>query len=262
MLILVLFIFLIIYILIIDYYNYNVKELFYSENNKIHFLNRAESLDVLKNDYDNYFKSFYKLDYKSRHINNINEYKLLIDKSVEQFSDLEKDKIIKCAKSADNILEKISLNWFNGLKCSKINWNIICIKDKLYENGLPHTRGKYIIISKNDVNKYSFDKLTKTLIHEKVHIYQKMYKEDSQKYLEENNFTIYKYREETDNVRANPDTNNWIYKDKNGIIYSAKYINNNPESIESISYKPYNSQTYEHPFEKMAIYIEDYNEFI
>ena len=260
MLIFLLFIFLIIYVLIIDYYNYSYnKELFYDGNDKIHFLNNNESLDILKNDHDNYFKSFYKLDYKSRHINDINEYKLLINKSIDQFSDEEKDKITKCAHSADKILEKISLDWFNGVKCSKIDWNIICIKGKLYENGLPHTRGKYIIISKEDVDKYSLDKLTKTLIHEKVHIYQKIYKKDVEKYLKENNFIIYKNREESDNIRANPDTNNFIYKDKNGVIYSAKYINNNPKSIESISYKPYNSQSYEHPFEKMAIYIEYYN---
>jgi hypothetical protein len=235
----------------------------FTENNdklseNINFININDSLNILKNDNDNYFKSFYKLDYISRNINNINDYYLMINESVDSFSESEKDKIIKSIQIVDNKLKKIKFEWFDGNKCSNIPWNIICIKGKLYENGLPHTRNNYIIISKEDINNYSMEKLIKTLIHEKVHIYQKIYKDDTIIYLKKFNFIKYKYREENDNIRANPDIDKWIYKDKDGNIYSAKYINNNPKSIESIEYKPYNSQSYEHPYEKMAIYIENY----
>ena len=229
----------------------------YSYNN-IYFLNNNESLYILKYNNDNYFNSFYKLDYVSRNIKNINEYFSMIHNSVDEFTYDEKEKIIKCIQLADNKIKNISLEWFNGNKCLNIPWNIICIKGKLYENGLPHTRGNYIIISKKDVNEFSIEKLTKTFIHEKVHIYQKIYKDDVDKYLIHHNFSKYKYRTNNDNIRANPDIDKWIYKDKNGNIYCAKYINDNPKSIENIEYKPYNSQSYEHPFEKMAIFIENY----
>jgi hypothetical protein len=217
-----------------------------------------EASYVLKNDNDDYFKGFYKLDYISRNINNIHDYYSIIDDSVDNFSIDEKNKISKAIQLADNKIQKIYFDWFDGKKCIDIPWNLICIKGKLYENGLPHTRSNYIIISKKNIDNYSMDKLTKTLIHEKVHIYQKIYKEDCEKYLKEHNFKRYKYREENDNIRANPDIDKWIYKDGSDNIYSAKYTNNNPESIESIEYKPYNSQSYEHPYEKMAIYIENY----
>jgi hypothetical protein len=259
--IIILFLILFIYIFIIDYNKFKNKELFsdsYLNQNNINFLNIKDSLFILKNDDDNYFKSFYKLDYISRKISCIEDYYLSIDKSVDQFTNNEKNKIIKCTQYADNKLRKIYFDWFNGNKCSKIKWNMICIKGKLYENGLPHTRSNFIIISKDDVNNFSINKLTKTLIHEKVHIYQKIYKEDTEKYLNEYKFKKYKYREENSNIRANPDIDKWIYKDEFNNIYCAKYINNKPESIESIEYEPYNSQSYEHPFEKMAIYIENY----
>ena len=229
----------------------------YSSSN-IYFLDYNESVYILKYNNDNYFKSFYKLDYVSRNINNIEEYFNMIDKSIENFTYEEKDKIYKCIEIANNRIKNISLEWFDGKKCLNIPWNIICVKGKLYENGLPHTRGNYIIISKKDINDFSIEKLTKTLIHEKVHIYQKIYKEDAEKYLIKHNFTKYKYRTNNDKIRSNPDIDNWIYKDENGNIYSAKYVNDNPTSIENIEYKPYNSQSYEHPFEKMAIYIENY----
>jgi hypothetical protein len=112
--------------------------------------------------------------------------------------------------------------------------------------------------SKKDINEYSESKLTDTLIHEKVHIYQKIYKDDVEKYLNEYNFKILKKRDESDNIRSNPDLNNFIYKDNNNNIYKATY-ENNPKSIEDIVYSPINNQSYEHPFEKMAIFIENYN---
>ena len=52
------------------------------------------------------------------------------------------------------------------------------------------------------------------------------------------------------------DLDNWIYQDSSEKLYKAIY-NNNPNSIEDIEYYPVNKQSYEHPFEKMAIYIEN-----
>ena len=55
--------------------------------------------------------------------------------------------------------------------------------------------------------------------------------------------------------RANPDLDNWIYKDANNNIYKS-YYNDMPSSIEDIKYYPVNNQRFEHPYEKMAIEIE------
>ena len=153
-------------------------------------------------------------------------------------------------------IKNINLKWFNGYKASLIPWNLGCINGKLYENGLPHTRNDIILISNKDINKYNVNKLVKTLIHEKVHIYQKIYPNDCNIYIQTHNFTKLKIRNNNDNIRANPDLDNWIYKDKNEKIYKAEYNNKFPKSIEDITYYPLNSQSYEHPYEKMAIDIE------
>ena len=72
-----------------------------------------------------------------------------------------------------------------------------------------------------------------------------------------NNKKFYKVKRKTkyDNIRANPDLDNYIYKDENNVVYKAVY-NQNPTSIEDITYYPYNKQLYEHPNERMAIEFE------
>ena len=221
------------------------------------FLNESDLKNILKNNNDKYYNTFYKNDYFSRKIKDIREYHEKIDKSTTEFDTHHKKKIITSTKIIDNILNNIKLDYFDGRKANNIQWKIGCVSGKLYENGLPHTRDDIIIISKQDVQMFSDTKLTKTLLHEKIHLYQKVYPNDIDIYINKNNFTKYKKRTHADNIRANPDLDNWIYKDKDQNILKAVY-NENPSSIEDINYSPFNSQSFEHPYEKMAIELEEF----
>jgi hypothetical protein len=224
--------------------------------NQIFFLTKEELLTLLIDNKDNYYNRFYNHDFSARNINNIDQYKELIHHSVSEFHHYQKKKLKKSIQQADLFLSNLNLEWFKSKKNSKIEWIIGCVKGKLYENGLPHTRNNAIIISSEKVNEYDINRLTKTFIHERVHIYQKMYKEDISIFLLKNHFRIYKERSPNDNIRANPDLDNWIYIDNKNNIYRAVY-NKDPQSIEDILYSPYDEQSYEHPFEKMAIDIEN-----
>jgi len=250
------FFFIFIYILFYIINNYISKKYIEKFNDNIIFLNKYELLEILLNNEDKYYDSFFKNDFIARNINNIDEYKQLIKESVSNFNDAQINKIKKSIESADKYFSNLHLDWLDGNKMNNLKWIIGCIKGKSYEYGLPHTRNNVIIITCNERN------LTKTLIHEKVHIYQKYYKDDIEKYINQNKFIRIKKREFFDNIRANPDLDNWIYKDHENKIYKALY-NNNPESIEDINYIPINNQSYEHPYEKMAIEIENnYNMFL
>jgi hypothetical protein len=242
----------ILFVLINNFFKKKDNENF---NNKIVFLKGYELYKILKEDNDNYYKTFFDNDFYSRKIKNINEYIELIKSSPTDFNDSEKLKLTKCIKEADVFFENIFFEWFDGKKSVTIPWVLGIVKNKLYENGLPHTRNNIIIISKDNINDFTELKLTKTLIHEKVHIYQKIYKNEVITYLKKNNFIKYKKKSNLDNIRSNPDLDNWIYKDSNNNILKAVY-NNNPSSIEDIKYLPINNQSYEHPYEKMAIEIE------
>jgi hypothetical protein len=249
-------IFFIVLFFIINLYLKDKNKEYYIDN--ILFLNNDDLFEILSKNDDNYYKTFFLTDYKARNINTIEEYINYIKISVDNFSDYDKNKIEKCIKKANLFFEKIHFEWFDGKKANKIPWKIGCVSGKLYENGLPHTRLDVIIISKENIKNYTETKLINTLIHEKVHIYQKKYKNDIIIYLKNNHFVKLKEREKTDNIRSNPDLDNFIYIDSNKDVYKALY-NNNPSSIEDIIYYPINNQSYEHPFEKMAIFIEDIN---
>jgi hypothetical protein len=204
------------------------------------FLDKHELLDILLSDKDRYYKTFYPLDFKVRNVDSIKQYKENIKKSVCSFSNTKQQEIIKMTIKIDHFLSTLYSDFFDGYKASLIPWKIGCIKSDLYEDGLPHTRLDTIIINKNT------DLLT--LLHEKIHIYQKKYKKDTKKYL--SFFTKLKKREESDRIRANPDIDQWIYKDHKR-IYQTIYVKN-PKNIEDVrKYK------YEHPLEKMAEDIEN-----
>ena len=250
-----------IFLVMIIYFFYKNNE-YYENNNDIIFLNSNELFDFLSADYDNYYKTFLNYDFSTRNIKNIDDYIPKIKASVSDFTKLEKKKVTKSINYINSKLNNLILPYFNGNLVSKIPWKLGLIDGTLYENGYPHTRNDVIILSRNTINagnmENDIDKsFTQTLIHERIHVYQKMYPEYVKIYLSKNNFMKIKDRDINDNIRANPDINQTVYKDENGNIYKAIY-NNNPKTIGDINYASGSNQSFEHPYEKMAIEFEKY----
>ena len=252
-------IFIVLFFIILLFYYFNKilssNEYFDNQTN-IYFLNKNDLSSILIKDEDNYYKTFFGYDLYARNIKSIDEYEDRIKDSVVNLSEKEKNKLIKCCNIVDEKLKEINFEGFDGLKASNIMWKIGAIKGKSYENGLPHTRKYVIVLPIEKINLKTTKQLCTLLCHEKVHVYQKKYKEDIDKYLKKNDITILKQREEKDMVRANPDLDNYIYTNNNNIIYSAKYNSIKPSSIIDIEYNNDGTQSSEHPFEKMAIDIE------
>jgi len=240
-----------------DYYKSEKKEcIIYIENynnDKIIFLSKNELENILISDIDNFYDKFKKIDYKVRKINNISEYSSNIKNSVSDFTENEKKKIVEIVKNIERKFTNINLPWLNGQKFNNIPWKIGLVKGYEYENGLPHTRNEYIIINRDHLGRHSF---FNTMIHEKVHVYQKMFPEDVNIFLNTHNFKKIRKVNENDMIRVNMDIDDWIYSDENGNEYKAVF-NKNPVDIQDVRFTPCNSQLCEHPFEKMAIEISN-----
>ena len=239
------------------YYVYNMRE--HMNNTKIIFLNKNNLSDYLIQDNDNYYKTFNNNDMIVRNIKNINEYYQIINKSVVDSNDIIRNKILKCIKKIENKFNNKNYEYFNGNKFNNITWKIGFIKGKLYEEGLPHTRDQVIILPIEYVESINNDTLIRLLIHEKIHVYQKIYHDDIAIYLINNNFTMVdnNINININNKRANPDMDDKLYMDKDNNIYYSQY-NKNPKSIMDVRYFPINESSYEHPFEKMAYEISNY----
>lgn len=245
----------IIFLLLMGIVLYMVYKMYKMYTRSIIFYNKDETYRILK-DNKEFYKNFTSKDMSVRGIKNIDEYIKNIRDDVCDFSVYDKIRLIRCSEIADKkIYNKASIySYFNGEKAINIKWKYGCV-NKYYENGFPHTvGGKVIILSRKLLDSETDDELVKTLIHEKIHLYQSKYKDDVDKYLNEKKIVYHKERQENDNIRVNPDTDNNIYK--NNVFYYMAKFNNNSSSIGDVSYYN-NDKIYEHPYEQMAYEISD-----
>ena len=246
MLIIVLLLLLLLVLVLLVYYN-NKSDIV---SNNI-YLSSNESYKLLIDKSDNFFNRFNKYDFKARNIKSIKDYELIISKCVSNFSLKQKEIINKITREIDLI--DLSCDWIDNDKLRKIPWKLSLIKsNRLYENSYPHTRLDTIIIPQNQIR--LTEQFKNTLLHEKLHVYQKLYPDDFQIYLDNNNYIkLFQYNDSNNKYkcRANPDTDDWIYI-KNNNIYKSEY-NTNIKSINNVIYTPVNDSRYEHPREK-AVY--------
>ena len=226
-------------IFIITYFN-NTTENYSNISLPINFLSKYETQKFISDDSDDYIKNLTIYDLRARKVNSNNEYIDLITDNCINFSEEEKDKLGFCAKQAKSFFD-------NGF-----TWTFALIKD-IYEEGFPHTRSNIIFLAPN-ILKYNNEELIKTLIHESVHIYQRYNSDKMAEYIKNNGYSIFKKKEKKSLIRSNPDLDEYIYKDKNGIEMVAKYKSEYPIGINDTLLS---NSSNEHPFEKMAYEIAE-----
>lgn len=248
--------FIIIVILIALIYFKLIKQ----KRNNVDILSKERTLSILLSNNDNYYSKFSDLDLKVRKVQNVNEYKNKIKNCVCEPEKIIKNKILKAVDKADYKLNKL-ISIHNGNykhidlnKLHNIKWKIGFVCNNDYEQGLPHTRNDLIIMPIDMIYSHSINNLSETLIHEKVHVYQKLFPKETENYLKMNNFKKIKKREDSDNIRANPDMDDNIYTDGD-IVYKASYL---PNAVNITDVRIYNNdQKFEHPHENMAIILAD-----
>lgn len=219
------------------------------------FISQIDTDTLLQNNHA-FYDRFHPHDLHARNVSSVTEYLEKIKESPSVFSMYEKLKLLICITIANYRLSCINEEWFNGKKAGYGTvWKIGCVKGFAYEDALPHTIDDNIIISHSLLCNLSYSDLVVTLMHEKTHVYQKVY--DSSIYLSTHGFTKLKKAEMSDIIRANPDTDNYLYTktDKDNIknIYKITYRTTKPSSITDTN----GSDQNEHPLEEMAYRIEN-----
>jgi hypothetical protein len=268
-------------------------------NNHIYFMTYKETANFFAKDNDNYVRNLSELDLHARGVKTHVEYMNQIEDTAISFTDDEKELLERCAKDADKYLRNERFKeldygkHLNGNDIADIKWifantytNYFNDVIKENEQGLPHTRENIILLSKNVLKNDALN-LTNTLLHEKIHIYQRynpeifdtIIKEMGLHELERKHFKQAKY------IRSNPDTNNKIYYRKKssggsgGSVFDilssgfgggdddtvdtdydlddvmvCLYRNDKPNSINDVIQKNYSA---EHPYEKIAYEIAE-----
>jgi len=202
------------------------------------FVSTQDIVRFLQSDPDHYYDTFTRYDLLARRVSSVPEYVDRIKYAIVEASPDLKLRIQEATEIVDAYLQTIQRIGFNGKKAAKLSWRFGFMKGRKYEDGLPHTRLNIIMLP-TSLLKASKDELVETLLHEKVHIYQKAYPDDVRHYLQ--NIVRLRPRSKRSRIRANPDTDGWIYRDSDR-VYKCLYLNS-PLHIEDVTGE------YEHPFE-------------
>lgn len=207
----------------------------FEEDVKVIFMTKEEVQLFMINDRDDYIKNLSIYDLRARRVSTNDEYKELVIHSCLNFDGEQMEKLKRCSKEA--------IKHFRNGK----DWRFALVSYK-YEEGFPHTREDIIFLSPAVIN-YDDMTLTKTLIHESIHIYQRYNRDEMDEYMIRNGFERVRRRDRGTLVRSNPDLDDFIYRDKNGNEMVAVYNSEYPRSIGDVKMV---SSNMEHPFEYMA----------
>ena len=223
---------------------------------KLHILSKRDAEHILQENTDSYYDTFTEMDLKMRGVSSIEDYRRKINGCCVEPTAGDTCRIVWSVLCASVLLchAQIQNSWFDSIQCASIPWNIALIDDtSRYEDGLSHTRGDVIFITRETLYGPG---ITTTMIHEKIHAFQKTYPDSIENYIRMFHFTSDINRRENvgyngEYVRANPDTNGLIYADENNVLLKAVYLPD-AKTIRQVRYTQCDSQYCEHPYERMV----------
>ncbi len=190
----------------------------FKKNNNIKYLSHKEFINITNS--SDYFQKMNKYDLKVRKCNTKEEYLKKYQSGYKHFNIIEQIILLYIVNIIDKKIKKFK-------KFKSIPWIFVKLNSTL-ENGYPHTLQNVIILPSNFFMNYSIN----TIIHEKVHIYQRIYYNYTEILYNLWGFT--KVNINFDNNRNNPDLfNNYSYN--NNLLI--QLYNNNPNELYDS--KPY-----------------------
>lgn len=227
-------------------------------NHNIYFPDKLYVDRIIKK--SDYFDNLTKEDLIARHYNGFNYRKYFIS-NIKDFSHDEKRKLILLTQEINEKIKKINIkNNKNINNYINIDWKIIKISNNI-ENGFPHTHGDIIILPEWILNSHI---LSDTLIHEKVHIYQRLYENDHDNLLASMGFNKINIDNKLHLKQSNPDIKyDYIY---NNTYTYKKYKSTKPTKImdaydhafdinngeKKYNYFPNYISQHDHPYEIVA----------
>ena len=160
----------------------------------VRFLDAAETNGFLGRDEDGYVRNMKPKDLKKR---GGVAYAQIAARAGRDFTPREMERVRHAARVADRIAPR---------NLRDIPWTFAKV-DASYEQALPHTRANIIFLYDKNTKGESFEDLVNTLVHEKVHVYQRFNGPRVLAFLR-----ALGYRRVGPSVtRANPDTDGWAY---------------------------------------------------
>ncbi len=207
---------------------------------QVYFLSANETRNFLKEDSDDYVRKMTKVDLYARKAKNAKDYIDRIQQHALDFTETEKEMIQIMAEDIDAAFPHLA----------HTPWKLAKMHGSHYEDGMPHTRKDIIFVTDHVLQTPN---LKNTLLHEKVHVFQRLNPILMERYMAQEQYRKFKHRTEEPLLRANPDLDDWIYIDpRSRKPMMALYSSETPSSISDVTLT---NIAFEHPYEAMAYQV-------
>ena len=236
----------------------NQKFDYLSIDNEPSFLSKEETIKFFKDDKDNYINDLTKYDIMSLNASSKDEYLIKSINAASDFTNSEKNKLREATRLSDEYFLKMKdIPFIDKHKLATMKWNLSKTVGRDYEGGYPHTREDVIFVP-NEILNFPMKELIRTMIHEKVHVYERLYHDDFTQWAKFNGYKPYKKFNDYELRRSNPDLDGIVYLDNTGKETLAIFNTLNPNSIDDSSYPQPGKFGYmaESPIETLAYYID------
>lgn len=242
-----------------------------AQGKKMRIMSPQQTAQFLLEDRDKYAASLSRADLSARRASSAEAYKAAAARAAMNALPSRRDleRVVRGAEDADAFFAsrlKRDYDGIDGADLAALPWVIAFTKGSAYEDGLPHTRGDIIFLSLDHLPQSS-DALAATLVHEKVHVYQRAHGEVMRKWLQLRGYEATRERTASaalPHYRSNPDTNGWSYRQCHagragspracGKEMGAPYSSERPARITDVVVG--SDGPSEHPYEKMAYDVE------
>lgn len=223
---------------------------------RVEFMTKKQLQKFFEDDPDGYERNHNEINLKARGYKNVDELKKDIIAVADDFSEEEKTILRKMCGEVDQFFMNFAgVDSFDSKKAANVKWKFAKTKGAVYENGYPHTRQDIIFLPEYIIKS---KELKRTLVHEKVHVYSRLYPNEMKEWTNKNGYIEYRKFSEYPLARNNSDINDVVYLDKNKKETLCQYRSENPNSLEDATYPGGFDFRTEHPYEVLAYEIDSY----
>ena len=242
----------------------------------IQLLAARETKMLLLSDPGGYVAKLTRADLAARGARSSAEYLARVGELAHEFTEAERRAIARAILSVQAWLTGAeragrTLSGVNFAKLAKMPWRVAATAPadgassgppSAYEASLPHTRADVVFVAPALIpsgdDAVSQKRFAATLLHEKIHVYQRAYPQDIAAALDAEGYVRDGARDQLPLVRANPDLDEWVYRDpeagpNKGKRMVALYASDTPAGISDVV-QP-SAAAFEHPYERMAYRI-------
>ncbi len=228
------------------------------------FMTKQQLKNWLEKDPDGWAESHNEINLKVKGARTPAEYVQLCMQAADNFDVHDKLKCIAACKAADDFFDKFSRSvWnqgFDGIDFQKLcnmKWKLACFEAGKVEEGCPHTRQDIIFIDKGLMKNSNHKDLTRIMVHEKIHVYERAFPGHMSIWMKAKGFKRWRRESDYPRFKNNPDLDGWVYLDPDGREGLMQFKSMNPKDFWDQDYPVKDQSSSEHPYETLA-YILDH----